>query len=594
MDKYREILNVVVLTLLFLSIGVISKKELPSSALFSEANMIKEAMIEDKGDIYYRVTASIYRIVEGEFEPEKLIETLGLLSLVFGVFTVILFYLVVRSYGFDPNSSLFGTMLFLTSPAAFFAFAPPHYSRYTFGLFLCVAGMAAFSLLRYKKSLFLVGCVLFVLAAVVSSDFATTAIGIAMALGFEAGRNRNEKRLGAFVIPAVLLALTIPFVFLEAEKFYLSLNLSSFKNSLFDFRFLIPLGAISLIAFGRRFEKEGDAFILLLFILGTVISFLTTYASLPLIALCTTAGISWLLSEEKREVKELLAGYGSFFFFLSLSFSGFSEVVSAMVLSITSLILFSAILYIYKFRIVWLAPLLVSFLTLSSVAGGILLSSSTSANGEEIGGRYVGGIGGDEYNAYVWINKNVEKDAKIAVLWNEEAARFLTERKVEGLNRAFLRFLAGNESIDELKKEGFGYIVVSSDIFDFSRRFRDVSGSTFRAESFSFFANITSNGGKAALFKSSEGRYISRRIDPDGTFPIEDAVYFDSFGVPIGTIPYSSILALDESLPFYHPKQRMVWVQGIYDTNAFKLFFDEIDGVKKIYGNSQVRVFRLG
>ncbi len=590
MENRREALNVAIIVLLFLSISFIFERAYPAREGFLAALGTKDALEFGSGNLFYSITAGIYSaFAGGNFTPQGMLGFLGMLSLAMGILGIVSFYLALRNYGFSENPSLFGGVLFATGPAALFAFMPNYYSENTVALSICALGLAFFSLSRKSRAFFAIGGAVFLLAEIISPQFALFGIGFSLALSAEAGKKyAGEKKPEIFALP---LALLLPSIAIASQN---ALSFSQVSNSLFDLKFLVPLGAICLAGIARNFEKEGDAFFASLFILGMIVSFANPYAALPMIAFSAGAGINWLLSQEKKERGERALAYVSFLFFLPLSFAGAADPVFSIVLACTVAVLLGALLYVYKFSVRWLPFAAACFLVLSSVVGGAVLSSA-AANGTALhnGGRDLGSISADEYDAYSWIGKNAPAGSKVAIVWDGAAAEFLSGREIDAGSRKLVKFLAGNESAGVLKGEGFDYIVVSSGIFDYAQRFRDISGTSFRVESFSFYANISNPQGNAMLFRSGSGAYLMRQLGSDGKFAIADSGYFDASGAPAGSVPYSNIVVLDPALSPDSPKNRQIWVQGIYNTNAFEAFFGEIPGLENVYENAQARVFRV-
>ncbi|OIO20655.1 hypothetical protein AUJ17_04860 [Candidatus Micrarchaeota archaeon CG1_02_47_40] len=614
MEWKRDILNVAIIALLFLSVSFISQRSYPTEGGFAALYKVWEARNGNSESFFYSASAFIQRELyycqihncneikatpRGDVEQEYPAHAddmwfFAAFAVLAGVIAAAAFYFALSLWGLEKNSALFGGILFSTSPAFLFSFMPHYYAQGTLALCIGAIALLLFSLAKRGKIYAVASALLFALASLIFPAFSLVGIAFGIALGVE-GMKKKGKELGTLVVPAIFLLPSLAILALNTGE--ISFSLSTFGNSLFDVKFLLCLGAVCLAPLARKFEGEGEAFFALVFFFGLIMCFVDSSAALAPLSFAAAKGIEVLLKNEKKEREERIALYASFFFFLMLGFAGFSDAAHSIVLSGVFSALVCGVLYVYKFNAKSLPHLIVCALVLSSSVGGITVPSAASAQGNALnfGGRELGGAAQEEYDAYVWIAKSeiMRTGGTLAVMGNGAAAKYLTLANVEENERALADFLAGNESAQVLRDAEIDYVVVSAGIFDEPQKIREISGKLFRVESFYYIANVSTGNTRAMLFRSSSGAFLQRPLDTDGKLTITDSAYFNGGGAFVSLVPYSNILALDGKLPYDDAKNRMVWVQGIYNTNAFGIFFDKVEGLEEVYSNAQVKVLMV-
>jgi hypothetical protein len=178
-----------------------------------------------------------------------------------------------------------------------------------------------------------------------------------------------------------------------------------------------------------------------------------------------------------------------------------------------------------------------------------------------------------------WMTDTLPSDANLWAFRVSPMLEFTTGRRSYSNDTEFARFILSNESVAFLNERNVTHILVDSSLFDSLEVLKSMANNTrVRIDSFRYYGRGTSDGSLYAIFVTGDGKVAYVQVDPLSGNPVEGNVRVVTRDGNMRLIPIKNFLALGDG--------RLIYPQDNYKVNLFKLFFEEVDGLKPVYTSS--------
>jgi hypothetical protein len=586
-DK-MDVFALVVTFLLALSLLAYIQRPFLEGGTYEIALELKEGISTGAYPSFFSfLTGSMYSSFFGAFNPASLASMLSTLPIIIGLASVTLLYAILRYLRFPIPTSFVSSLLFLTTPLFLLSSIPGVYSPGTLSLVFLAAGILSLLLTNRHIAFSLPSLAFFLLSSAIYPPSSLPAFAVILA--FLLGALFEKKSIFPMLISGIPLLLFVLLFTNQSAILQQSTDISSFiQNN----RFIFPLAAVSLASVLRKFKEENDLFYFSLLVFTIPIGILFPVGAIFLLAILSANSLGMLFSQSTTR-NEKFAIYGVLFFLFSLSFSLGLDMAKALILSIFLSFVGVLLLHLYKFKPSFIPLSITVFLLISSMTTAIFITQSPSLTGAVKGYTYTT-IDGQTSEAFGWIGKNTQSNAVVAFLGDKRPFLFISGRGAEKNDSVLASFLVSNESVAALKEKGITHIVVSADIFGESSTLRSLTQSDFNAELYSYYGNASSGGTSYAIFVSPQKEMLIRIVDAQGRFALEDGALRDENGAFISYVPFSQLLLLHPNASLYSSDNPVIRPLNTYNTNAFLLFFGNVEGTKEVYSKGRIKIFEVG
>ncbi len=555
---------------------------------YSQLLLAKDAVegkLSSPTPVLYQLTAFIYQILSSgstEFNANLMLSIAKALPIIFSLLSIASFYFMLKSM-FSDIAAAGGAILLASSQPFIFIMGSGTYYADALGMCLFTLACSAFFMFYSRRNyLFLLASAVLFLISGMSWQVGFIMIGVfllsLLAQLLYSWRRKFDEALAHGVVATLTTFLLVYFTVPQENVF------GSMKTTNFVAYFLgAPLALVGAFAFlswiagKHRRRSEFGVFAAFIFILSLPVVPFNYFPAAFGIALFSAFAINELL-ELKNEYLALALFAGTLFFVSFLFSVNFLETTQSLIASAGVALTSVFIASLYRERRV------VAYIAFSVMA--LFLFSSVSAAMISVSQRQdITGTGADELMN--WTADNLPENATLWAFGVSPMLEFTTGRRSYSNDTEFARFILSNESTEFLKERNVTHLVVDSSLFDNIEVLKAAANNTrVRIESFRFYGSAKDNNGNLyAIFVAGDGAVAYMQIDPLSGNPVQGNVRVVTRDGSARLVSLKNFLMLGSG--------RLVYPQDNYKVNLFKLFFEQVDGLKLVYNSDsgEIKVY---
>ncbi len=489
--------------------------------------------------------------------------------------------------------------------AASFAFTFSSLVLYSFALVginpIISAAIMIWALVLFEASakkgiVFSIGGAVLAMAAITAyPSMAYAGIALSIPLLLHAYFANNKKIALDTMMPGALLFITA----IAGMAAFMPFNYTGAQNIiqfLSDSRITVAIAGMSLAGVIRKFSHEYDMQNSLSFLFAIAISFFSPFAAGVAMAYCSIAGIREAQGKD-RTLNDTMASLFFAGFFAAVAFStgaGWNALAFGAMLGAAII----AMIYLFKDMHLNMSAAVIVLFFVMSILSGAYLAGSKNIGATTHPGYDFSQATPDFNNAIQFLKTKITGDGtgQVATLENTQFAAYaLGGKNVFVDTKPLATYLGSNGSLAEMKSKGVKYIIAGGELFSNSALISGKGGPAVRTRAYYFAGNSTgasADSQSAAYFAGNDGTVLIRPMDASGKLLVQASTLY-SGNQPIAQVQYSELLLLNPDMAYQNESNLVVWPLSSYNTNLFKLFFGNPEGVRLAGTFGSVKVFEI-
>jgi hypothetical protein len=576
-NEEKLILAFILLLSFSISAYSIAKPHLLDMNSYAELLLAKEAVegrLSSPTPMLYQLTSFIYQVWNSggtEFNTELMLNIAKIFTIIFSLICSISFYFMLKDM-FSEIAAVGGVVLLISSPPFLLIMSSGAYYADALGMCLFTLACSALFLFYHRGNylLLLISAVVFLISGA-SWEMGWVMTGVVL-LSLLAQLIYNWKKKFDEALAHGTAAILVTFLL----SYFITPYSNVFSNmkaaNLTAYLFTAPVAVVGVFAFlswliGRhRGRSKLGVFAASSFILSVIILLFAPFPPAFGIALFSAFAINELL-ELKNENLALLLFAGTLFFvsfLVSINFLDLNQAVLASAgVALTSV--FIAALYRERRVVVYITFSVIMLFLLSSLSAAIITTSQR---------QDIAGSGADDLMS--WMRENLSDNATLWAFRVSPMLEFTSGKKTYLNDTEFASFMLSNDSTTFLKERNVSHVLVDSSLFDSIEVLKTLANNTrVRIDSFRFWRRISDGTNLYGEFISVEGNIAYVQLNPLTGNPVEGNVQVVGSDGNTRLVPIKNFLMIGSG--------RLIYPQDNYKVNLFKLFFENVDGLKQVY-----------